>query len=163
MTTRAPARLRAHTRAWALLAATAGLLGLTSASCQDALEDVWGAYEGQSVTVTRTNAGMRTTEQAAIVTLSPTLDDASAVWVGLSDRCEVLASVDGEALRIQEQPCTFKGPMSEDTWSYEGQGRVDAAGALELKLQGRFTRTYSAGTPPLQGTHELSFGGKRRP
>lgn len=138
------------------------LTALTSAGCGDALEEVWGAYVGKNTATTRTNAGMRTTELEEIFSLTPKVDaDENALWVAISDRCVLNATIDGDALSVPEQPCELPGPNSSDTWIYKGSGSVDGA-TLKLTLTGSFTRVYKDGSASLEGSHDSSFEGARR-
>lgn len=135
------------------------VVALCVAGCGDAELDAVGAYVGSSEQTTITNAGMRTTTQEEIISLTPTRD--GGLWVALSDRCVVEATLDGDALKIAKQSCVFGGPTSEDTWYYQGQGSV-ADERLSLALSGTFKRTYKAGGAPLEGSYTSSFEGTRR-
>lgn len=132
------------------------------AGCGDSLEEAWGAYVGESTSTTRTNAGMRTTTLEEIISLTPKVDaDDGELWVAISDRCVLSATLDADALTVPEQPCELAGPNSSDTWIYKGSGSL-SGGTLKLGLSGTFTRIYKDGSAPLEGSHESAFEGQRR-
>lgn len=138
------------------------MLIIQSVGCGDSFEDVWGAYVGESTSTTRTNAGMRTTTLEEIISLTPKVDAADAeLWVAISDRCILSATLADDALTVPQQPCELPGPNSSDTWIYKGSGSL-SGGTLKLGLSGTFTRTYKDGSAPLEGSHESAFEGQRR-
>ena len=141
----------------------AAVLVVSGVGCGDSLEEVWGAYVGESTSTTRTNAGMRTTTLDEIISLTPKLDAADGeLWVAISDRCVLSATLDdADALTVPEQPCELPGPNSSDTWLYKGSGSL-SGGTLKLGLSGTFTRAYKDGSAPLEGSHESAFEGQRR-
>lgn len=128
------------------------------------LSDVLGSYEGTSTSYNATNFGMVTESFDDVVTVTP-IEESEDVWVGVSARCAVRATVDDLALSVGVQSCTWRGPNSTDTWTYQGTGSVSESGTLMLNLTGTFSRVYDIGplmTPPLEGNHKLDFSGQRQ-
>lgn len=121
---------------------------------------VLGSYQGQSERFDANNFGMRTSTSEDIITV--TSAGGESVIVGLDGFCalEATASEVG-GLTIAEQTCERELQSYTEARTFQGAGSVEG-GELTLELQGEYIRTYSDGTPPLEGIHELSFTGDRR-